>query len=412
MQPSNTEAAADRVACGTSEAFATWIAAAGGTIAITTYQAGKLAFVGWDGRQVSLMMRHFDKPLGLAIDQGRMALVTRNELLHFANAPLLAHDYLEAEPGRYDALYLPRASYFTGDLHAHDLAYSRDGLLLINTRFSCIAGLSKDFSFVPLWRPRFVTDLVPEDRCHLNGLAMRDGRAAWVTALGETDTPGGWREAKAQGGILIDVASNEIVARGLSMPHSPRWYNNMLWVLNSGTGELLTIDPETGRQQAVCGLPGYLRGLAFVGPYALVGMSKIREKHIFGGLPLQERCEQLLCGVAVIDLRTGAHVGLFEFTAGCTELYDVQFLPGILRPTILNAQQEAVRLAVTNPDSCYWLRSSAEVKEAPPAANEQAGQADSGPTQASRSNRAPAASLSPADEPIPSGGSATVSSDA
>lgn len=367
MQSLPSDATPDRIACNTSESFAAWLASARGTVAISTYQAGKLAFVGWDGGQVSLMMRHFDKPLGLAVERERMALVTRHELLFFANAPLLAHDYLEDQPGRYDALFLPRASYFTGDLHAHDLAFSREGMLMVNTRFSCLAGLSKDFSFVPLWRPKFVTDLVPEDRCHLNGLAMRDGKPAYVTALGETDTAGGWRENKAQGGVLIDVASGEIISRGLCMPHSPRWYNNLLWVLNSGTGELCVVDPTTGQRQVVCGLPGYLRGLAFAGPYALIGMSKVREKHIFGGLPIQERHEQLHCGVAVVDLRSGQHVGLFEFTAGCTELYDVQFLPGILRPTILNAQQEAVRQAVTNPDSSYWLRPSSEVKEAPSA---------------------------------------------
>ncbi|MBX3412471.1 MAG: TIGR03032 family protein [Pirellulales bacterium] len=367
MQPTPSDVTPDRIACNATDSFAAWLASARGTVAISTYQAGKLAFVGWDGRQVSLMMRHFDKPLGLAIDRERMALVTRHELLFFANAPLLAHAYLEDQPGRYDALYLPRASYFTGDLHAHDLAYSRDGLLMVNTRFSCLAGLSKDFSFVPLWRPKFVSDLVPEDRCHLNGLALRDGKPAWVTALGETDTAGGWRDNKAAGGILIDVESGEIISRGLCMPHSPRWYNNMLWVLNSGEGELCLVDPANGERQTVCRLPGYLRGLSFLGPYALIGMSKVREKHIFGGLPIQQRHEQLHCGVAVVDLRSGTHVGNFEFTAGCTELYDVQFLPGIMRPTILNAQQEAVRQAVTNPDSSYWLRPSAEVKEAPSA---------------------------------------------
>jgi len=410
MQPKSSDAASDRIACGTSESFAAWLAQAAGTIAISTYQAGKLAFVGWDGQQVSLMMRHFDKPLGLAIDRQRMALVTRHELVFFANAPLLAHDYLEAEKGRYDALYLPRASYYTGDLHAHDLAFSREGLIMVNTRFSCLAGLSKDFSFVPLWRPKFVSDLVPEDRCHLNGLAMRDGQPAWVTALGETDAAGAWRENKAQGGVLIDVASGEIVTRGLSMPHSPRWYNNLLWVLNSGTGELLVVDPSTGQKQAVCGLPGYLRGLAFVGPYALIGMSKIREKHIFGGLPIQDRQQELLCGVAIVDLRTGRHVGMFEFTAGCTELYDVQFLPGITRPTILNTQQETVHQAVTNPDSSYWLRASSEVLEAPSAADATNSTTDAGDDATTRDVSSATLPAAPA-ESFASCSSATVASD-
>lgn len=370
MQEQMTPGPGDRIDCGVTESFTEWLAQANGCLAVSTYQAGKVAFIGHDGQQTHLLMRDFDKPLGLAIDPQRMALVTRHELMLFANAPLLAAEYQPEQRGQYDALYLPRANYFTGDLHAHDLAFGKDGLVMVNTRFSCLAGLSKDFSFYPTWRPKFVTDLVPEDRCHLNGLALRDGQPKWVTALGESDTPGGWRENKAAGGVLIDVESGEVIVRGLSMPHSPRWYNNQLWVLNSGTGELRVVNPETGESATVCALPGYLRGLAFCGPYALVGLSTIREKHIFGGLPIQQQFEKLLCGVAVVDLRTGTNVGLFEFTSGCTELYDVQFVPGLRRPMILNASQEAVRHAVTNPDSSWWLRPSDELPAEGPEASD------------------------------------------
>ena len=349
-----------RIECAVVGGFREWIAQSGGSLAVSTYQAGKVAMIGFDGRQPTLLMREFDKPLGMAVNGGRLALATRHEVTVFANAPLLAHDYLESRRGKYDALYLPRTTYQTGDLHTHDLAYQGDQLLLVNTRFSCLARPSDDYSFEAVWRPKFVGDLVPEDRCHLNGVAIRDGRARYVTALGTTDTPGGWRDEKADGGVLIDVSTDEIVLRGLSMPHSPRWHEGRLWVLNSGTGELLSVDPESGESTVVCQLPAYLRGLCLVGPYALVGMCKIREKHIFGGLPVQERVKELRSGVAVIDLRTGGQIGAFEFTAGCEELFDVQFLPGVYRPTILNLEKEAVRQAVTNPDSSYWLRPSAE----------------------------------------------------
>jgi uncharacterized protein (TIGR03032 family) len=234
---------------------------------------------------------------------------------------------------------------------------------LVNTRFSCLARLSRDYSFTPVWRPKFVSDLVPEDRCHLNGVVVLEGQPKYVTALGTTDTAGGWREKKATGGVLIDVQTEEVVCRGLSMPHSPRWYDNRLWVLNSGTGELMLVDAASGKTTAVCGLPGYLRGLCFVGTFALVGLSKIREKHIFGGLPIQQRYEKLLCGVAVVDLRSGRLAGMFEFTSGCEELYEVQFLPGVRRPMILNLEKAAVRQAITNPDSSFWLRASAEIRE-------------------------------------------------
>jgi uncharacterized protein (TIGR03032 family) len=356
------------IACEATPGFLNWLAQAAGAVAVSTYQAGKVALIGWDGRQVTLLMRHFDKPLGLTASAGRLALATRHDVTLFADAPLLAHDFLEDEPGRYDSLYLPRATYHTGDLNTHDVAILGDEIWLAATRFSCLAKLTYDFSFLPVWKPSFVTDLVPEDRCHLNGFAVRDGRPRYVTALGTTNTLGAWREQKATGGALIDVDSDEIVLAGLSMPHSPRWHEGRLWILNSGAGELLTVDPQSGRSDVVCRLSGYLRGLCLCGSYALVGLSKIRERHIFGGLPVQERCKNLLCGVAVVDLRSGAETGFFEFTVGCEELYDVQFLPGVRRPMIVNRERPEAHQAMTNPDSSYWLRPSNEIGQAAPLA--------------------------------------------
>jgi len=351
------------VACSTTPNFREWFAIADGAIAVSTYQANKVAMIGWSDRQVTLVMRQFDKPLGLTASANRVVLATRHDLWVLANSPPLAFDYLEDQPGRYDAIFLPRATYHTGDLHTHDVAIIDDEIWAVATRFSCLVKLSYDYSFDPVWRPRFVSDIVPEDRCHLNGLAVREGRPRYATALGMTDAPGAWRERKADGGVLIDIESDEIVLDGLAMPHSPRWHGEKLWMLNSGAGELLQVDERTGRAEVVCRLPGYLRGLAFSGPYALIGMSKIRERHIFGGLPVQEQYDALMCGVAVVDVRDGSQQGFFEFTAGCEEIYDVQYLPGIRRPTILNLEKPEARLAVTNPDSSFWLRPSSEMHE-------------------------------------------------
>jgi uncharacterized protein (TIGR03032 family) len=356
-----------RVACASSDSFQSWLAEAGGSLVVSTYQAGKVALIGADAARTTLLMRQFDKPLGLAVEGSRIALATRHELWVLANAPLLAHDFLEDQPGRYDAIYLPRAVFQTGDLHTHDVAFAGNELLLVNTRFSCLARPSFAHNFVPVWKPKFISDLVPEDRCHLNGLALRDGRPRYVTALGATDSVGGWRENKAQGGVLIDVESDEIILGSLAMPHSPRWHGDRLWVLNSGAGQLLVVDPGSGQATVVCELPGYLRGLTFVGPYAVVGLCKIREQHIFGNLPIQQRCPSLRCGVAVVDTRSGVALDMFEFTAGCEELYDVQFLPGIYRPTILNLDKAVVREAFTYPESSFWLRPSKEIS-APQAA--------------------------------------------
>ncbi len=330
---------------------------------LTTYQAGKVAMIGWDGRQVTLLFRDFEKPMGLDTLGSRMLLATRHEVIELANAPPLAYEFLEGQPGRYDALYLPRVAYYTGDLNVHDVAYGAECLWLVNTRFSCLASPSHEFSFVPRWRPPFISQTVPEDRCHLNGLAMEAGRPRFVTALGESDVVGGWREKKATGGIVIDVPSSAIVVRGLSMPHSPRLHDGALWVLNSGAGELWRVELGSFRHDVVCRLPGYLRGLCFVGQFALVGHSTIREKHIFGDLPVQQKTLKLRCGVAVVDTLAGSQIGFFEFTEGCTELYDVQFLPNVFRPMILNAAKEAFHQALTAPEFAYWLRPSAIASE-------------------------------------------------
>ena len=222
---------------------------------------------------------------------------------------------------------------------------------MVTTRFSCLSITDRDNSFLVRWRPPFISGLVPEDRCHLNGLAMQEGRPRFVTALGETDAVGGWRAGKDGGGVVIDVATNQVVLRGLSMPHSPRLHDGCLFVLNSGAGELWRVDLTSFHHDVVCALPGYARGLGFAAPYALVGLSMIREKHIFGELPVQKRHPALQCGVAVVHLRHGRQVALFEFTGGCTEIFDVRFLPGVLRPMILNGENDTSRQAVTRPSS-------------------------------------------------------------
>ena len=250
MNPTLPSPMQARIECSAPASFQTWLAQSGGSLVVSTYQAGKVAMIGWDGRQVTLLMREFEKPMGMATSGDRLALATRNDVCMMANAPLLAPDYLQDQPGRYDALYLPRATYHTGDLNTHDLAFDDEGLLLVASRFSCLARLSHDHSFAPIWKPRFITDLVPEDRCHLNGLAMRDGKARYVTALGATDTAGAWREEKSTGGVLIDIESDETLLGGMAMPHSPRWHNDQLWVLNSGAGQLLRVDVQAAHVAA------------------------------------------------------------------------------------------------------------------------------------------------------------------
>ena len=186
-------------------------------------------------------------------------------------------------------------------------------------------------------------------------MTLVDGKPRYVTALGMTDTARGWTEHKASGGVLIDITQNETIRVGLAMPHSPRYRDQRIYLLNSGMGEFCVVDPQRRDYTAICALPGYLRGLCLVGNHALIGLSKIRETHTFGGLPLQQRFDKLQSGVSIVDLTTGQCLGSLEFLSGCHELYDVQFLPGLRRPSILNRQKVAARRAYTTPDFSYWM---------------------------------------------------------
>jgi uncharacterized protein (TIGR03032 family) len=323
-----------------SAELAPFLGALGVALVVSTYQAGKLLMVRTVAGHVSTLLRSFFQPMGMAVAGGRMAVGTRNEIWFLRNVPDLAP---QVDPqGQTDACFVPRSCHVTGDIRIHELAWAGDELWIVNTRFSCLCTLHPEYSFVPRWRPPFVTALTAEDRCHLNGLAIVQGRPKYVTALGETDTPEGWRPSKATGGCLIEVPCSEVIARGLSMPHSPRVHDGRLWLLESGTGRLLLLDPASGRSEPVVELPGYARGLAFYGRYAFVGLSKIRETSTFGGLPIAERLKDLKCGIWVIDVPTGQTVTFLEFEKGVEEIFDVQILPGYRFPEVIGFQKETV----------------------------------------------------------------------
>jgi uncharacterized protein (TIGR03032 family) len=248
------------------------------------------------------------------------------------------------QPGQehegYDRLYVPRVGYTTGDLDIHDVATGNLGrVVFVNTLFSCLAVVCESHSFAPLWKPPFITKLAAEDRCHLNGLAMQDGRPRYVTAVAATDSPEAWRENRREGGIVLDCQTNEIIARGLSMPHSPRLYRDQLWLLNAGSGHFGRLDRKTGRFEPLTFCPGFLRGMAFVGDYAVVATSQPRENRTFTGLELDDnltaRGAEARCQLAVIDLRTFDLVHSLRFEGVIRELYDVIVLPGVRRPMAL-----------------------------------------------------------------------------
>lgn len=338
-----------------SRHFLDWLAESRISLAFTTYQTGKLFFVGRKpDHTISVFERTFNHCMGLwaSPDARTLWLSSKYQLWRFESAAAQAvpHRAVAAEGDStetpvwtergYDVVYVPRVGYTTGDIDVHDVAVDGTGrVVFISTLFGCLATVSERASFTPLWRPPFLSALVPEDRCHLNGLAMRDGRARYVTAVSASDVADGWRDRRRDGGCVIDVASGETIATGLSMPHSPRWYRDRLWLHNSGTGEFGSVDLASGRFEPVAFCPGYLRGLAFVGDYAVATLSKPR--HVtFHGLELDDRLRDRgadsQCGLQIIDLRTGTIAHWLRLDGSLvTELYDAVVLPGVRQPLAL-----------------------------------------------------------------------------
>lgn len=354
--------------------------ARGISLLVTTYQAGRLVMIRDDVDGLNTHYRVFQSPMGLALADGgaKLAIGTTIQVWEYRDVPDVAR---RLEPaGKHDACYLPRASHITGNVLIHEMAYGRSPrarggrgagaegeLWIVNTRFSCLATLDPESSFVPHWRPPFVTELEPSDRCHLNGLALVDGKPKYVTALGETNEMQGWRPNKARGGIVMDVDSGAVLCRGLAMPHSPRWVAGRLWVCESGSGTLGTVDLRTGRYEVVAAVPGFTRGLDFAGDLAFVGLSQVRESAVFSGIPITERLrpEERTCGICVVDLRRGATVGLLKFTSGVQEVFAVAVLPRRF-PDLVNDDEQLLESSFVVPTECLG-EVAATVRATPPA---------------------------------------------
>jgi uncharacterized protein (TIGR03032 family) len=330
-----------------SPRFADWLAEQQVSLAFTTYQAGKLFLLGRhpDGR-LSVFERTFNRCMGLWCDGQTLWLSTLYQLWRLENV---------LRPGElyqgHDRLYVPRTGHTTGDLDVHDVAVDGAGrVVFVATLFGCLATLSDRYSFAPLWRPPFLSRLAAEDRCHLNGLALDGGRPRYVTVVSASDVADGWRDRRRDGGCVLEVPSGRAVVRGLSMPHSPRVHRGRLWLLNSGAGFLGSAEPAGGDFQPLAFCPGYLRGLALVGDYAVVGLSQPRQDRTFGGLALEDelsrRGAEARCGLQVLDLRTGDVAHWLRLEGVVRELYDVAVLPGVRRPTALGFKTDEIRRTI------------------------------------------------------------------
>lgn len=321
------------------------------SLAITTHQAGKLIFISptEDGRIVQLL-RTFNKPMGLSVHGNQLALATKVQVSTFINEPSLNHNY-QKTPTSYDAMYAPRVTYHTGPLDLHDIHFFDNHLLAVATAFNCICRITPQESFTPHWKPYFIDDIVPEDRCHLNGLAIHQSQL-FATAFNTGNSQSSWRGDILNSGVLIHCETQQLVLQHLAIPHSPRVHNNSLYMLLSGKGELIQIRPESSSYEVIAHIPAFVRGLAMVNKYAFIGISKPRKSSsTFGKLPAE--VQQQNAGVVVVDIENGNTVGEIRYQSSVEEIYDVQPIPA-LRPNILSPDKAEHQLAVVSGNRSWW----------------------------------------------------------
>jgi uncharacterized protein (TIGR03032 family) len=313
--------------------FVEWLAATGGTLAVTTYNSGKLALLSVPARELVTSYWSFPRPMGLAVIGRRLALASRDHCWQFE----IGQRDQSADANLPPLPITPSIVHATGRLDAHDVAFDRRGVLFANTRFNCVARPSERVHFVRVWRPSFIEDSPPmlaTDCCHLNGIGVRAGRMEMATAFCEQSEPAAWRSLdRFQSGALIDVPHNRVVARGLSLPHSPRWHARQWWLCDSGRGALAKFDALRGVCEPVIELPGLTRGLTFVRDRAIVGLSRIRKRHILDAPPVRDRWLRLRSGLSLVDYARGVETGSLEFVRGGREVYDVAYIAGVASAT-------------------------------------------------------------------------------
>ena len=348
----DAQSAATKTALSTSRGLSDWLRRTGTSLAFTSYQTGQLFLVGvLPNGTVSFNQQNFSRAMGLWYQPGRLYMGTLFQLWRLENM---------LRPGQlgnkaFDSVLIPRNAQTTGDIDIHEVGVDSQGrVIFVNTKYSCLATLDPSLSFRPIWKPAFISKLAPEDRCHLNGLAMADGKPRYVTAVSRSDIVNGWRERRHEGGVLIDVSNDRIVTDQLSMPHSPRLVDGVIWALDSGRGQIIRIDPETGAKTDIAFCPGFLRGMSIHRGHALVTVSKPRDGS-FKGLSLdgemEKRDAEPWCGVLIVDLAKGDIVEWIRLEGAITELFDVAALPGVRCPMSIGASTAEIRANIVFNDA-------------------------------------------------------------
>jgi uncharacterized protein (TIGR03032 family) len=331
------------------------------SLALSTYQAGKVIFISSiENNRLVQLPRTFASAMGMAVAGNLLAIATKSsiEVLNYSTAAAVGYPMHQ---GEYDGLFLPRCTYHTGYLAAHDMAFIKDEILAINTMFSAICKFSHNNSFDVVWKPPFISQIEPEDRCHLNGMAVENGEIRYVTALGNSDKFHGWRDNKMNGGILMEYPSGKIILDGLAMPHSPRIFDDRLFVLNSAQGTLLRVDRASGDTKIITNLGAFARGMDRFGDYLFIGTSKLRHNNeIFRNLPIAETS---FAGVVIVHLPTGTIAGTIKYSSSVEEIYDVKVLVNKRKPNILSPSMEIQKSSIIDGNQAFWT--SEEKKDEP-----------------------------------------------
>ena len=326
------------------------------SILITTYQAGKLIIIGSsDGEEIYQTLVSLKKPMGIALQGHKMAVACFDELRFFSSNENIHEVINKSNEGSYDQGFAQRATYFTGNLDIHDIEFG-DGILWgVNTIMSCIGIYDINYSFRPKWKPKFISDIIPEDRCHLNGMAMENNIPKYVTALGKSDTKQGWRKDKMNAGILMSVPEGEILLEGLSMPHSPRFVEGKLYFLESGRATLNCFDPKNKNVEVIYDFNCFVRGMDIIGNAAVIGKSKIRATNKdFNDLNISEN--SLNGGVILFDLNEKSIIGEIEYNNTVEEIYDVKVMENVRNPAILTGEFELNQDIITLPRNKFWKK--------------------------------------------------------
>lgn len=322
------------------------------SVALSTYQAGKVILISSNAGMLNQLPISFKKPMGIAIQGSKLAVACIDEIQLFSKEEQLRVSK-KSELTEFDTIYLHRATYHTGILDLHDLEFG-DGMIWgVNTLFSCLAVYDINYSFRPKWKPPFISSLVPEDNCHLNGMAMHNHLPKYVTSLSNDDTKHGWRKNKLKTGLLMEIPSGEIILQGLSMPHSPRLYQDNLYVLESGNGNLIKVFPSEKKSEVIFNFNCFIRGLSFFKNYALIGKSKIREtSKDFDDLDV--KINSTNAGLIFFDMNEKKVIGEINYESDIEEIFDVQILENTENPVIITSQLEKVNDIITFPGNAFW----------------------------------------------------------